>query len=65
MALPHVVMIVLSVLLVALELFFSSKKSNNAQSNNTMKFVKTDAKLSKYTKSYILDCYTLLLIGSY
>ena len=46
----HFVMIVLSVLVVALESFLFSKKCNNAQSNNSIKFVKSGAKLSKYTK---------------
>ena len=41
---------VLSALIVALESFLSSKKCINAQSNNSIKFVKAGAKLSKYTK---------------
>ena len=41
---------VLSVLVVALEPFLSSKKCINAQSNNSIKFVKAGAKFSKYTK---------------
>lgn len=56
---------VLSVLVVALESFFSSKKCINAPSKNSIKFVKAGTQLSKILKSYILDCYTLQLIGSY
>ena len=41
---------ILSVLVVSLESFLSSKKCNNAQSNNSIKFVKAGAKLSKYAK---------------
>ena len=56
---------ILSVLVVALESFFSSKKCINAPSKNSIKFVKAGTQLSKILKSYILDCYTLQLIGSY
>ena len=41
---------VLSVLVVALKSFFSSNKCNNAQSNNSIKFLKAGGKSSKYTK---------------
>ena len=41
---------VLSVLVVALESFLSSKKCINAQSNNFIKSVKAGTKFSKYTK---------------
>ena len=41
---------VLVVLAVTVESFLSSKKCINAQGNNPIKFVKTGAKFSKYTK---------------
>ena len=41
---------VLVVLAVAVESFLSSKKCINVQGNNPIKFVKTGAKFSKYTK---------------
>ena len=41
---------VLSVLVFALKSFFSSNKCNNAQSNNSIKFLKAGGKSSKYTK---------------
>ena len=41
---------VLSVLVVALKSFVSSNKCNNAQSNNSIKFLKAGGKSSKYTK---------------
>ena len=45
---------VFSIMVEALKLLLSCNKCNNAQGNNSIKFVKAGAKLSKYTKKATL-----------
>ena len=53
------------VLVVALESFLSSKKSINAQSNNSINLLKLVQNSQNIQRGYILGCYILQLIGSY